>query len=384
MSHELLYKGDKYNLLYKKNDDSKLTIVTFDAYGIDRHPTKPSRMSDGFGKNVFYASGFSEFIITSNVNDWYQSEDIYKCLDIINSYIDDNEKVFSYGSSMGAFAAINYCSLIKNSSFIAFAPQATINPDILGGDIRWQREFRALADIFHSRILEGECKKAEGFFFFDSNSVDLNHADLICKNTNAKSVDIKFGGHDIALAINNLYRIKRLIIDIATGQFCEARFLEELHEKKCNSVSHYLSTLKTDFDEIGLSIFLEDLSQRYIVVLNDYLYVKELVTEGILKKSSALAITEFFSKSFKENKLFFLRKFQVYKTLEIEMNLINDLVAKGAHNDFDYLNCYVLLLIKRNRYPEAIHFLNVMSQMDSTKTNVRHMRNQCITKLTGA
>ncbi len=250
MSHELLYKGDKYNLLYKKNDNSKLIIVTFDAYGIDRHPTKPCRMSDGFGKNVFFSSGFSEFIITTNVNDWYQSEEIYTCLEIINSHIGEDSHVFSYGSSMGAFAAINYCSSISNCSFIAFAPQATIEPEVTGGDIRWQREFHALENSFNSLILGGGCKAAEGFFFFDSNSIDVQHAELICKNTKAEAVDIKFGGHDIALAINSLYKIKRLIIDIATKQFNVELFLDELHEKKYNSVSYYLSTLEHDFDEV--------------------------------------------------------------------------------------------------------------------------------------
>lgn len=221
--HQKLFSGQDLELEYC-NSKSKITIVTFEPRNKYISATTPSAYSSGFGRGVFAGLGFNEFLVKKSRNHWYQTDEILKVADIINEKASDTE-VFTYGTSMGGFAAINFSKLLNASKFIAMSPLFDIAFDREVEDDRWGQESHIL-DFSHNYIRNGCVQNKEGYVFYCSEEkTDADHAKCIGWRSSAELVPLKYGGHPCSFFINDTYKSKRVVEEIARGEFSAKNFL---------------------------------------------------------------------------------------------------------------------------------------------------------------
>lgn len=216
--HRPLFSGSDL-ILDVRHGDNPTSIVTFEARDKSLTAMTPGRFGAGFGKGIF--PGMNEFIIRRSRNHWYQTSEILEVIGIINR-IARGTQVITYGSSMGAFAAINFAPMLNASKFIALSPVFDIETGNAPGDMRWPQEGRML-DWRYNFIKTGQCRSASGYVFY-SGAQDEKHAALIKRQTQATAIPVEYGGHPCTFYINDTYKLKAVVAEIADGSFSTDRF----------------------------------------------------------------------------------------------------------------------------------------------------------------
>lgn len=226
--HEILFSG--LDLELEVHDaKSAISIVTFEARNKNIYATKPSPFESGFGKGKFAPMGFNEFIIKKSRNHWYQTTEMLAVAEIVNR-LAKNTQVITYGGSMGGFAAINFAPMLNAEKFVALSPLHDIQDGNEANDDRWAREGKALKFPYNF-IKAGACRRAQGFAFYCSEGLDLVHAKLLERDTAATLVPVRYGGHPCSFFINDTYKLKPLIEEIALDKFSVADFHRKIDRK---------------------------------------------------------------------------------------------------------------------------------------------------------
>lgn len=65
-------------------------------------------------------------LVGSYLNDWYQTPEMNKIIDLINSKSQSYQKIITYGASMGGWAALAFSKALKADAVIAFCPQVLL------------------------------------------------------------------------------------------------------------------------------------------------------------------------------------------------------------------------------------------------------------------
>lgn len=226
--HEQVFVGDDVALdVY--DGGHPLSIVTFESRDKRLPAASLGRFGAGYGQGRFAPLGFNEYLVKRSRNHWYQTPEIDDVIAIINRMA-RGTRVFTYGSSMGGFAAINFASQLNAERFIALSPLHDVSVGNEAGDTRWS-ESRELA-FSHNLIRSGECRGAEGFVFYSSRDAgDDAHAALIERDTAGTLVPVEYGGHPCSFYLNATYKLKRIIAEVGAGAFDVDDFYRVLEDR---------------------------------------------------------------------------------------------------------------------------------------------------------
>lgn len=235
--HKSLYLGRDLALDFY-DGGNPISIVTFESRSKYIDALKPSPYGNGFGTGIFAARGYNEFIIKRSRNHWYQTDEIFDVINLINEKT-LGSKIIGYDSSMGGFSAINFSHLLSNAIFIAISPLYDITDGNEIGDDRWVDEGRLL-DFKYNFIKGGACAKSRGYVFYCTSSIDKEHAERIKQKTEATIVACEYGGHPCSFFINETYGLKRLVDNIAQDRFDINEFQSICIEKSKETYYPYL------------------------------------------------------------------------------------------------------------------------------------------------
>lgn len=236
-----IFKGSDIQVSLQEQEASDILFVTFNSWHRHMHPTQ-SRKVQPFGKGVLYSIGFNQISVETNKNNWFQTEEIFKAIERINTFAQQRcKKVITYGSSMGGFASINFASHLNADFFVTISPQYSINPlKMHKDDTRWNFEFKHL-DYRYDFIDEGLSKDVPGVVFYDHKSLDTHHADSIQKKTRAVLIAVPHSGHPSGNFINRMFGLKRMLREVASGTFTPETFTHEITEKLPSTVEYMLA-----------------------------------------------------------------------------------------------------------------------------------------------
>ncbi|MDO6815013.1 hypothetical protein [Cobetia amphilecti] len=212
----------------KYSTGSDTTFVTFSSWDVRKHPVI-SREFTSFASNIIYKMGFNQINIQSNKNNWYQTDEIDQAILEVKKITKNSSRLITYGSSMGAYASINFSSLLEADCFIAISPQYSIDPNVISKeDKRWRYE-ASLVDIKRDYIVSQANKLSFGYVLYDNMSLDGHHAELIGRSTSAVLLPISHSGHPSGNTINKAYGLKRLIEEVANLSFRPDAFIKVLN-----------------------------------------------------------------------------------------------------------------------------------------------------------
>lgn len=156
------------------DNQNKSVAFTFTAFTPSTKADKDALVGVGFGGELLLRNGFDVVAFKSAKNLWYQNllaETIVEIESFISTSSTTYVKRVSYGSSMGAYAAIQFSRALKIDIVLALSPQFEIDQPY---DQRWQSlaqqiEFQYRID---SNAISDSCKY---FVAYDPKNEDTLH-----------------------------------------------------------------------------------------------------------------------------------------------------------------------------------------------------------------
>lgn len=232
--HQTMFIGDDV-ALDVHDGGHPVSIVTFESRNKDFPAGAASEFGPGFGRGRFAPLGMNELLIRHNRNHWYQTAEIEQVAELVVAAT-QGTRVLTYGSSMGAYAAVNFAHLVDADQFVAISPLFDVAPGNVLDERRWAEDWPHTS-FDYNLIVSGAGSESRGYVFYGEHTADRAHAEKIAGHTRATLVPLPFGGHPAGFYLNRTYGIKRLIAEIAADSFEEPSFRSVLAET--TSETHY-------------------------------------------------------------------------------------------------------------------------------------------------
>jgi len=208
---ETLYRSENLLVRTVPAGDESIWAVTFDHYrnegGLDR---------EGFGEEFLRERGISAIHFLCRGNDWYQYDDLLTACAAARTRLCGVRRVATYGSSMGAYAAIRMADALGATAVLALAPQYSIDPAKVPWERRWLQDG---ADIAWRKEIDGPIRFAAiPYVVFDPISDDLRHVEQIERDIAIHRIAIPFGRHPVTTYLSDTGLLAPLTLSVLTGE----------------------------------------------------------------------------------------------------------------------------------------------------------------------
>lgn len=237
MTPEYVYHSEE--ILIKKigGFSSKVLIVSFDSYTDNKNLNRP-----GFGEDFFLKNKIDSIYVISKSNKWYQYPEMDEVLKKISDISSDYERVFTYGSSMGGYAAIRHGAQF-NATAIAIAPQYSIDPKVMPEEKRWHEAFNL---SFSQERRQTIRPPFETIIFYDPfHLMDRQHVTRINQDIPVIKVGVPYAGHVTGVYLAEAKILSLAIMQILNNEFNADDFMREARKRRRETGKYYevLSTL---------------------------------------------------------------------------------------------------------------------------------------------
>ncbi len=187
-----LYRSDTLVVRAVPRPDRTRWVVTFDHY---RPLTDFNRRA--FGEAFFKKRGISALYVMCAGNHWYQYPDMPEAIAAARGALvrSGANRILTYGTSMGAYAALRHADALGASAVLALSPQYSNDPARVPWELRWQRDWDGIEWQPHSaQPLSFHGVPA---VIYDSENADRRHAELIAEETPCDLIDLPYAGHPV-------------------------------------------------------------------------------------------------------------------------------------------------------------------------------------------
>ena len=221
--------------------DPAVCVVTFDSYSDYRGLDRP-----GFGEAFFRDRRIDAIHVIARANDWYQHEDILKACEAVASAAAGYSHVFSYGSSMGGYAAIRFGALVGAEAAIALSPQYSIDRRSAPFEKRWEADTRRIGFAIERKANLPFVRRA--YIAYDPNDLDRRHVDLFRQRTEVVDVAIPDGGHPVTGFLAEAGLLSEFVLGVAGGAIDLEDFTTRAHAARERTPQYWavLSERSTD------------------------------------------------------------------------------------------------------------------------------------------
>ncbi|WP_347456690.1 hypothetical protein [Acinetobacter thermotolerans] len=187
------------------DQQSDITFIVFNGYG-------STKSSKPFGLEFLLGLGYNVICCLQQNNQYQElSFDVFKKH---VTKIVENKKVFLYGSSLGAYAAVYYAGAV-NGTVIAAAPKNSAHPHMVGQ----KNKFKAIK-FNHDEIINNPKTNNPVYIIIDTIcKPDIFFLDKFIKPAypNLNVIPFDYAGHTVLYHVNKTKQLKPLILDIVNG-----------------------------------------------------------------------------------------------------------------------------------------------------------------------
>lgn len=170
---------------------------------------------EGFAQEFFKKRGISCICFISSWDHWWQTPEMADAVKSARGIVVDYKRAITYGTSMGAYGALNFSKALGANQVIAFSPQYSIHAAKVPFEKRW-RSHAAKIDFQHDDMENGIIE-SNVTLLYDPASPDGFHAQLISK-PGCHHVRIPFVGHSVIGFLSEIGMLKRIVMDLVEGQ----------------------------------------------------------------------------------------------------------------------------------------------------------------------
>ena len=208
-----------------------LCFVTFGSY-----TNEATLERAGFAEEFLRDEGIDAIHVINRDNSWYQYREIGEALRAVRSATAPYDRVITYGSSMGGYAALRFGRLSRADTGIAISPQFSLDPRVVPFEDRWQ------ADV--ARITFNERSYAplpRQYIFYDPRmALDRAHFDaFVAAGGDPIGVAIPYAGHPVGPILLETGVLKEAIRAIANASFAPHELQRQVRARRRLSQHHF-------------------------------------------------------------------------------------------------------------------------------------------------
>jgi tetratricopeptide (TPR) repeat protein len=266
-------------------DSDQRLVITFSSFG-ENDPLLP-----GFGQAFLEKNGCYVIAVKKRADNWYRDLNLQDFADVVMPFCDRSESFFTYGASMGGYAALYFASVI-NAQPIAISPRNSIDPRFFLPEYArfrstWSNHDMALASISKPDI--------RPHVVFDPRV----KADLAYINQEVRPAfpsgfytEFAFSGHPSARAMSEVGHLKSFVVDALEGRAAPARLVSRAVKRRSATIVNEMSKWSLTRKRLNRASRLSEVAMKIGGEQSDFLYHKGalMIASGNLEE--ALTLTE--------------------------------------------------------------------------------------------
>ena len=211
-------------------------VVTFDSFTDFR-----SLDRTGFGEQFFAAAGVDAVHVIPRDNDWYQYSEMAEAMQCVRAATRGYARVVTYGSSMGAYAAIRFAGLAGAHAVLALSPQYSIDPAVVPWERRWPDSSDRFRNVWEDTLPFPTV--AEAYVVYDPTDNDRKHIALLAKRLRFHRIGIP-GGHPVTGYLADLGLLQESALAVCRGPIDAAEFAQRARARRFQSAQYLLTLTK--------------------------------------------------------------------------------------------------------------------------------------------
>ena len=225
-----LQKLDHHSVIFHDRSRKRL-VVSFDSLAnVNDH----SFAREPWGWKFTRDMGWSQLGVISRHKAWYRDREIIDYLEARASegFFDRFDEVALTGTSMGAFAALAFSTLVKNPIVVAFNPQSTLDERLVPWENRY--DFGRLQDwdLPYSDTVAGARTAKRVYVIYDPFfDPDRRHADRLA-GPNTIFLKTWFSNHFSAVILRKLGLLKPFMKEMLEGTLEPQEFYQGFRARR--------------------------------------------------------------------------------------------------------------------------------------------------------
>ena len=194
-------------------------VVTFDSFTDrqDPHTNYGDLDRPGFGEHFLREHAVDAAHVIGRDNIWYQYPEMPAAMAAIATAARSYQRVISYGSSMGGYAAIRFGGAAGAEAALAISPQFSLDPHVVRFERRWETPARTI-DFALERNWTPPFV-ATSYILYDPRNLDRRHVALFAKRGRVVRVPVPDSGHSAAFFLADCGLLQRAVLDVARDTF---------------------------------------------------------------------------------------------------------------------------------------------------------------------
>lgn len=208
--------------------DQSRWVVTFDHYGIGHGFDRL-----GFGETFFQAIGVSAIHVMGVREDWYQYPDMPEAMAAVRQAVAGAERVITYGSSMGGYAALRFADAAGAQAALILSPQYSIDPAKVPFERRWSQDSERLTFL---TAVDGPIRcSIRPLVIYDPGTEDSRHIALIEAETPIEKAPLRNAGHPATTVLAESGVLAPLLVEMLAGEVDPRRLKIQLRRERSKS-----------------------------------------------------------------------------------------------------------------------------------------------------
>ena len=212
-------------------------VVTFDSFTDHRTLDRP-----GFGETFFRINGIDAVHVIPRENAWYHYPEMADAMAAVKAATRGYDRVLTYGSSMGAYAAIRFAGLAGANAVLALSPQFSIAPATVPWEVRWTEHGRRFDPRWERSLALP--KIPEAWVLFDPTDKDIRHIAALARGLAFQAIRMPHAGHPVTGCLAEMGLLHGLVTGLCRGDVDMAQFQATLLEKLPRSSQHLTNRAK--------------------------------------------------------------------------------------------------------------------------------------------
>jgi len=154
----------------------------------------PDLKHTGFAQEFFAKRAMDAIFVNCATNEWYQYDDLPEALECLHQSAVSRQRVVTYGSSMGGYAALRFAGAIGAHASIAVAPQYSPRSSVVPTEYRYDALLKETTFLYEKHYRASSA--VHNYVIYDPLSVvDREHVTCYGKEIAMERIAICQGGH---------------------------------------------------------------------------------------------------------------------------------------------------------------------------------------------
>lgn len=230
-----LFRSD--NVVVRSVPSANLSrwVVTFDNYGIGHGFDRP-----GFGEAFLKAAGVSAIHVMGRREDWYQYPEMAEAMAAVRLAVAGADRVMTYGSSMGGYAAIRFADAAGAHAALALSPQYSIDPAKAPFERRWSQDSDRIQWL---DAIDGPIRSSiRPIIVYDPSTDDARHVALVTQDIAIAPIRLRHTAHPATTVLAEINLLSSLVLETLSGELDPEAFARKARLRRRESAT-YLATL---------------------------------------------------------------------------------------------------------------------------------------------